>query len=142
MGLPRDIESRWTASVVLKRDPLSTVERGRFASGSGDVEAVLRRIDEVPWWSFGLARHLFTRERRALAIAGELGIAPPLLFAGRNALIRGWIDGLPLHIAKPHGEHSLFRAAKAAPRQLHRARIGHDDLAQAQNRVRRRGGRA
>src|SRR5215472_7758304 len=49
---------------------------------AGDVEAVLRRIDEVPWWSFGLARHLFARERRALAIAGELGIAPPLLFAG------------------------------------------------------------
>src|SRR6266566_1671429 len=101
MSLPREIEGRWTNGVVLKRDLFSTVERGRFGTRAGEVEAVLRRIDEVPWWSFGLARHLFGRERRALAIAGELGIAPPLLFAGRNALIRGWIDGLPLHIAKP-----------------------------------------
>jgi hypothetical protein len=142
MGLPRDIESRWTAGVVLKRDPLSTVERGRFASGSGDVEAVLRRIDEVPWWSFGLARHLFARERRALAIAGELGIAPPLLFVGRNALIRGWIDGLPLHIAKPHGERAFFRSAKASLRKLHRAGICHNDLAKEQNWLRGRDGRA
>ena len=142
MSLPRDIESRWTAGVVLKRDPLSTVERGRFASGSGDVEAVLRRIDEVPWWSFGLARHLFARERRALAIAGELGIAPPLLFAGRKALIRGWFDGLPLHIAKPHGDAELFRSAKAALRKLHRAGICHNDLAKEQNWLRGRDGRA
>src|SRR5262249_39722145 len=103
MGLPREIEERWTSGVVLKRDLLSTVERGRFGTRAGDVDAVLRRIDEVPWWTFGVARHLFARERRALAIAGELGIAPPLLFAGRDALIRGWIDGLPLHIAKPRG---------------------------------------
>jgi len=142
MGLPRDIEGRWTAGVVLKRDPLSTVERGRFASGSGDVEAVLRRIDEVPWWSFGLARHLFARERRALAIAGELGIAPPLLFAGRKALIRGWIEGLPLHIAKPHGERAFFRSAKASLRKLHRAGICHNDLAKEQNWLRGRDGRA
>jgi AMP-binding enzyme C-terminal domain len=142
MGLPRDIESRWTEGVVLKRDPLSTVERGHFASSSGDVEAVLRRIDEVPWWSFGLARHLFVRERRALAVAGELGIAPPLLFAGRNALIRGWIDGLPLHIAKPHGERAFFRSAKASLRKLHRAGICHNDLAKEQNWLRGRDGRA
>ncbi len=103
---------------------------------------MLRRIDEVPWWSFGVARHLFARERRALAIAGELGIAPPLLFAGRDALVRGWIDGLPLHIAKPHGERSFFRSAKAALRKLHRAGICHNDLAKEQNWLRGRDGRA
>src|SRR5215475_8623158 len=142
MGLPREIEGRWTSGVVLKRDLLSTVERGRFGTRAGDVEAVLRRIDEVPWWSFGLARHLFARERRALAIAGELGIAPPLLFAGRDALIRGWIDGLPLHIAKPRGERSFFCSAKAALRKLHRAGICHNDLAKEQNWLRGRDGRA
>ena len=142
MSLPREIEGRWTNGVVLKRDLFSTVERGRFGTRAGEVEAVLRRIDEVPWWSFGLARHLFGRERRALAIAGELGIAPPLLFAGRNALIRGWIDGLPLHIAKPRGEHGFFRSAKAALRKLHRAGICHNDLAKEQNWLRGRDGRA
>src|SRR5262249_55993601 len=30
MGLPREIEERWTSGVVLKRDLLSTVERGRL----------------------------------------------------------------------------------------------------------------
>ena len=142
MGLPREIEERWTSGVVLKRDLLSTVERGRFGTRAGDVDAVLRRIDEVPWWSFGVARHLFARERRALAIAGELGIAPPLLFAGRDALIRGWIDGLPLHIAKPRGERSFFRSAKVALRKLHRAGICHNDLAKEQNWLRGRDGRA
>ena len=142
MSLPREIEDRWTNGVVLKRDLFSTVERGRFGTRAGEVEAVLRRIDEVPWWSLGLARHLFGRERRALAIAGELGIAPPLLFAGRNALIRGWIDGLPLHIAKPRGEHGFFRSAKAALRKLHRAGICHNDLAKEQNWLRGTDGRA
>ncbi len=127
---------------MLKRDPLSTVERGRFGRPPDDVEAVLRRIDEVPWWSFGLARHLFARERRALAIAGELGIAPRLLFGGKRALIRGWIDGLPLHIAKPNGERGFFRSAKTALRELHRAGICHNDLAKEQNWLRGRDGRA
>jgi hypothetical protein len=142
MSLPRDIEERWTSSVVLKRDLLSTIERGRFVIGADQVEAVLRRIDEVPWWSRGLARHLFARERRALAVAGELGVAPPLLLAAHNGMIRGWIDGLPLHIAKPHGEHAFFRSAKATLRKLHRAGICHNDLAKEQNWLRGRDGRA
>src|SRR5260221_3210177 len=142
MSLPHEIEGRWTNGVVLKRDLFSTVERGRFDTRAGEVEAVPRRIDEVPWWSLGLARHLFGRERRALAIAGELGIAPPLLFAGRNALIRRWIDSLPLHIAKPRGEHGFFRSAKAALRKLHRAGICHNDLAHEPNWLAGRDGRA
>ena len=142
MSLPREITEHWKSSLVLKRDLFSTIERGRFATPAGEIEAVLRRIDEVPWWSLGLARHLFARERRALAIAGELGVAPPLLFAGHNALIRGWMDGLPLHIAKPHGERSYFRSAKAALRKLHHAGICHNDLAKEQNWLRGRDGRA
>ena len=89
-----------------------------------------------------LARHLFGRERRALTAAGELGIAPPLLFSARHALVRGWIDGLPLHIAKPHGETGFFRSAKAALRKLHRAGICHNDLAKEQNWLRGRDGHA
>lgn len=142
MGAPSEIAGRWRSAVVLKRDPLSTVERGRFGTPADDVEAVLRRIDEVPWWSFGLARHLFTREQRALAIAGQLGVAPPLLYSGKRALVRGWIDGLPLHIAKPNGERSFFRSAKSALRKLHRAGICHNDLAKEQNWLRGRDGRA
>src|SRR2546430_17461975 len=117
MSLRREIEGRWTNGVVLKRDLFSTVERGRFGTRAGEVEAVLRRIDEVPWWSFGLARHLFGRERRALALAGKLGIAPPLLFASRPALVRRGVHGLPLHIAQPTRGDALFPSAQGNPRK-------------------------
>ncbi len=128
-----ELGGRWRDGVVLKRDVFSTIERGRFRTDTGEVDAVLRRLDQVPWWSRGLAIMLFRRERRALAIAGKLGIAPPLLFTGRHALVRGWIDGVPLHIAKPHGDVAYFHSAKAALRTLHRAGIAHNDLAKEQN---------
>src|ERR1700730_11377468 len=130
---PAELGGRWKSGVVLKRDVFSTVERGRFRNHGGEVDAVLRRLDQVPWWSRGLALMLFRRERRALAIAGDLGMAPPLLFSGRGALVRGWIDGVPLHIAKPYGDAAYFHSAKAALRALHRAGISHNDLAKEQN---------
>ena len=137
---PDEIAQSWTQGVVLKRDLLSTVERGRFGASPGN--AVMRRIDQVPWWSFALARHLFAREQRALAIAGKLGIAPTLLYSGRRVLVRSWIEGLPLHLAKPHGDRAYFRSAKAALRTLHRAGICHNDLAKEQNWLRGVDGRA
>jgi hypothetical protein len=130
---PDELGGRWRGDVVLKRDVFSTIERGYYRSDHGEVEAVLRRIDTVPWWSFGLALALFRRERRALAVAGKLGMAPPLLFAGRRSLVRGWIDGVALHIAKPHGEAAYFRSAKMALRALHCAGMTHNDLAKEQN---------
>src|SRR3979490_1413997 len=78
MRLPRDdaavLSARWTEGVLLKRDVFSTVERGRFRDGEGEVDAVLRRLDQVPPWSFVLARHLFARERQALALARDLDV--------------------------------------------------------------------
>jgi len=103
---------------------------------------VLRRIDQVPWWNVPLAWLLFRRERRALAAAGALGVAPPLYAAGRRALVRGWIDGVALHIARPYGDRAYFRSAKAALRRLHRAGICHNDLAKEQNWLRGPDGRA
>ena len=130
---PAELGGRWHGEVVLKRDVFSTIERGRFRTGENEVDAVLRRLDDVPWWTRWLAYELFRRERRALAIAGPLGIAPPLLLAGRRVLVRGWIDGTPLHIAKPDGDAAYFRSAKAALLALHRAGITHNDLAKEQN---------
>lgn len=130
---PDELDGRWRGDVVLKRDVFSTIERGHFLTDNGEVEAVLRRVDTVPWWSWGLARLLFARERRALAVAGPLEVAPPLLFAGRRVLVRGWIAGVALHIAKPYGDAGYFRSAKAALRKLHRAGVTHNDLAKEQN---------
>jgi serine/threonine protein kinase len=146
MRLPEDdgavLSARWTEGVLLKRDVFSTVERGRFRSPAGEVEAVLRRLDQVPWWCYLPARHLFSRERRALARARGLRVGPELLWAGRQALVRGFIDGVALHLAKPIGDAAYFRSAKQALRKLHRAGICHNDLAKEQNWLRGSDGRA
>jgi len=128
-----ELVSRWRSAAVLKRDLFSTIERGRFRTEGGEVDAVLRHLDDVPWWSRFLAKELFRRECRALATAAPLSIAPPPLLTGRRFLVRGWIDGVPLHIAKPYGDTGYFRSAKAALRLLHRAGITHNDLAKEQN---------
>ncbi len=146
MSLPKDdaaaLSARWTEGVLLKRDVFSTVERGRFRTETGEVDAVLRRLDEVPWWSFLLARHLFAREKRALVRAKGLDAGPELLWAGRRALVRGFVDGVALHLAKPHGDLAYFSSAKAVLRRLRRAGICHNDLAKEQNWLVGRDGRA
>jgi serine/threonine protein kinase len=136
------LSARWIEGVLLKRDVFSTVERGRFRSDGGEVDAVLRRLDQVPWWSYIPARHLFARERRALALARDLDVGPKLLWAGQQALVRGFINGVALHLAKPHGDAAYFRSAKAALCRMHRAGICHNDLAKEQNWLRGSDGRA
>jgi serine/threonine protein kinase len=140
MSLPKDdaevLSARWIEGVLLKRDVFSTVERGRFRGDCGETDAVLRRLDQVPWWSFAPARHLFARERKALTLAKGLNVGPELLWAGRRALVRGFIDGVAMHLAKPRGDVAYFRSAKAALHRLHRAGICHNDLAKEQNWLR------
>src|SRR5205814_3220875 len=80
--------------------------------------------------------------RRALALARDLDVGPRLLWAGRSALVRGFIDGVTLHLAKPSGDVGYFRSAKQALRKLHRAGICHNDLAKEQNWLRGRDGLA
>ena len=146
MSLPKSdaaiLSAQWTEGVLLKRDVFSSVERGRFRGANGEVDAILRRIDQVPWWSYLPARHLFHRERHALAIVRDLNVAPPLLWAGRQALVRGFIDGVALHLVKPAGNVAYFRSAKQALRKLHRAGVCHNDLAKEQNWLVGRDGRA
>jgi predicted Ser/Thr protein kinase len=140
--IPAEAAARFRSSVILKQDVFSTVERGTFISSEDEREAVLRRIDLVPWWSLPIARHFLKREARALGIAGRFGIAPPLLFAGKQTLVRGWIDGLPLHISKPFGDAEYFRSARRALRAIHREGLTHNDLAKEQNWLRTPDGRA
>ncbi len=146
MSLPKEdaavLSARWTEGVLLKRDVFSTVERGRFREAAGEVDAVLRRLDQVPWWSYLPARHLFGREARALALARNLDVGPELLWAGKHALVRGFINGVALQMAKPHGDAAYFRSAKQALRKMHRAGICHNDLAKEQNWLRGTDGRA
>jgi hypothetical protein len=137
-----DLAERWRADVVLKHDVFSTVERGQFRGPGGDVDAVMRRIDGVPWWTRIIARHFLNREARALEVAGPLGIAPRLLHHGPDVLVRGFIDGVALHIARPLGDRAYFRSARTALGALHHAGICHNDLAKEQNWLRGVDGRA
>jgi hypothetical protein len=140
MSLPKQdaaaLSAHWTEGVLLKRDVFSTVERGRYRHNGGEVDAVLRRLDQVPWWSYVVAQHLFTRERRALTLARDLHVGPELLWAGEQALVRGFIDGVALHLAKPYGDARYFHSAKLALRKLHRMGVCHNDLAKEQNWLR------
>jgi predicted Ser/Thr protein kinase len=137
MSLPKEdadfLSAQWTEGFLLKRDVFSCVERGRFRGANGEVDAVLRRIDEVPRWSYVVARHLFGRERRALAVVRGLDVGPDLLWAGRRALVRGFVDGVAMHLVKPKGDVAYFRTAKQALHRLHRAGVCHNDLAKEQN---------
>src|SRR3954449_4561152 len=139
---PVELADRWHRSVVLKRDIFSIVERGTYRGPDGDVDAVVRRIDQVPWWTFFFARNFLAREARALAVIGPLGIAPLLYFSGKRVLVRRWIDGVPLHIARPLGDRAYFRSARDALRKLHSAGFCHNDLAKEQNWLRGTDGRA
>jgi acyl-CoA synthetase (AMP-forming)/AMP-acid ligase II len=136
------LSERWSPGALLKRDVFSTVERGRFRIDGTEVGAILRRLDQVPWWSHPLANHLFHRERRALAAVRGMGIGPELLWAGRGALVRGFIDGVALHLAKPDGDVAYFHSAKTALRKLRRAGVCHNDLAKEQNWLRGTDGKA
>jgi hypothetical protein len=131
-----ELAGRWLPKMVLKRDVFSTIERGQFLTADGPVDAVLRRIDHVPWWARPVAGHFLKREARALRVAGPLGVAPPLLHAGRRYLVRGFLHGTALHVAKPVGDAAYFRAARQALRELHRAGVCHNDLAKEQNWLR------
>lgn len=127
------LTGQWTSRGILKRDVFSTVERGEFTDPEGRVAAVLRRIDRVPWWTFPLARYFLRKEARALRSVQHLNIAPRLLHQGRRALVRSWIDGVPLHIARPAGRADYFASAKARLRAMHRVLVSHNDLAKEQN---------
>jgi hypothetical protein len=142
MTLPAELTDRWRSTMVLKRDVFSSVERGRFAASAGEIDAVLRRLDQVPWWTWPIARHLFERERRALTAAGSLGVGPRLVFAEDRFLVRAFINGVALHVARPYGDRAYFAAAKSALRRLHRAGVCHNDLAKEQNWLRGTDGKA
>ena len=139
---PREVAGRWRTTAVLKRDVFSTIERGYFNDGGGEVEAILRHITAVPWWSWPLARHFLNREARGLATAEPADAGPRLLFAGRRSLVRGFLHGLPLQIAKPHGDVAYFKSAKKALRGMRRLGVAHNDLAKEQNWLRAPDGRA
>ena len=83
------------------------------------------------------ARHLLRREQRALQHLAEQGLGPsegiPQLHGyDPSSLARTWIEGRPMHEAKPR-EARYFLTALRLLRRLHAAKITHNDLAKEPN---------
>lgn len=93
---------------------------------------VLRDTTEARSGLRWLARHLSRREANALRkLDGILGV-PRLLSAARHRLVREWIDGRPMHHARPADPH-YYRSALLLLRRIHRRGVVHNDLAKETN---------
>lgn len=118
---PRTVET-------LKRDIFGTVTLVRGAHGL----QVRRDTRSARWWAAGLARSLAKREAKALVAACEVPDIPRLISWDGRVLVRSWLEGQPMHRAKP-GNPEYFRAALALVRKLHTAGVVHNDLAKEPN---------
>jgi hypothetical protein len=127
---------------VLKRDIFSTIERGIWRDASVDHPAVRRRYDDVKWWVKPLARSFARREAKALRRAEGSGHTVPVYALEEGYLVRGFVDGVPLQLARPYGDLAWFRSARAGLREVHRRHIAHNDLAKQQNWLRAADGSA
>jgi len=110
----------------LKSDTFGTIDR--------DGERVIRDTRAARPFARALARHLLRRECRALIHLAGSGIdgIPKLLASDRDTLTRAWIEGSPMHLAKPR-DPSYFTAALRLLRRLHAAGVLHNDLAKETN---------
>lgn len=127
-------KSGFHRDTVLKSDVFSTIERGRFMAADGVSHPAVRRDASLArWWCLPLAKHFLKREKRGLERVRGLGIAPELLGVEDNAIVRSWLEGLPMQMAKPAGRADTFRSARRALLLCHRAGVAHNDLAKEPN---------
>ena len=111
----------------LKSDVFGTITR------VGDT--VVRDARSARPWARLLALHLMRREHRALtrlALGQGLNGIPTILEYSPGCLTRSWIEGAPMHLAKPR-DPAYFRAAARLLRRLHAANVIHNDLAKETN---------
>ncbi|KAB0681935.1 serine/threonine protein kinase [Aureimonas leprariae] len=117
---------------VLKRDVFSEISVGALADRP-EASVTYRRVAHSAAWSRPLAWVLARREIAALVALDGIENTPRLLGVDRTGLYRSWIEGAPLHVAKPFGDEAYFRDAKALLRRMHRRGVTHNDLAKPQN---------
>src|SRR5688572_3622067 len=116
----------------LKSDVFGTVERVEEKQDGTIVLRVRRDTRAARRGLRWLARHLARREARALAALAGTPNVPALVRFERGVLEREWIDGVPMHQARPR-DPDYFRSAMQLLRRLHRLRVAHNDLAKEPN---------
>jgi RIO-like serine/threonine protein kinase len=117
---------------VLKQDLFGRVEQVRLRGASEGDLAIRRDTTCSRWWTRPLARWLAAREARALAAASQVPDVPRLLCWESGILLRSWLPGEPMQVARPR-DSSYFVLAFKLLRRLHRAGIVHNDLAKEAN---------
>lgn len=113
---------------LLKKDVFGRVSLIQSETGP----LVRRDTREAPVAVRWLARHLLSREARALAVLDELDGVPTLVRTDRNTLDRSFIDGVPMQEGRPR-DIEYFRAAARVVRGMHRLGVVHNDLAKEPN---------
>lgn len=117
-----------TARKILKQDLFGRVVLLTDAAGS----RILRDTTAAPLATRWVARRLLAREARALAAAEGIAGVPLLISLERDRLERGYLEGRPMHEARP-ADGAYFRSAFRLLCRLHRAGIVHNDLAKEPN---------
>lgn len=127
---------------LLKRDLLSEIHRG-YMKGAPERIVIRRVVTKTPWWTRPLARLLARREYASLqAVARDLhGVTPEPLGRDSDGHYRGWVEGEPLDVARPH-DPFWYRDAFRLLRVLRRNGVTHNDLAKPQNWLMMPDGRA
>lgn len=115
-------------SKLLKKDVFGRVSLIRSEAGP----LVRRDARHAPIALRWLARHLLTREARALAVLEELDGIPTLIRADQSTLERSYVDGAPMQEGRP-ANIDYFHAAARLVRRMHRLGVVHNDLAKEPN---------
>jgi RIO-like serine/threonine protein kinase len=118
---------------ILKKDPLGAVRIVRHAqSAAANALYVRRDTADAKRWLRPIARRLVRREAAALAAASGIDGVPRLIACDGRSVVRGYIDGRPMHEARP-ASPEYFAAARKLLATLHRRGIAHNDLAKEAN---------
>ncbi len=113
---------------LLKADVFGTVTLAEGPAG----RAVVRDTRGARAWTGWLARRLAAREARALTAASEVADVPRLVSWDGRVLVRSWLEGRPMHEARPR-DPAYFRQALEIIRRLHRAGLVHNDCGKEAN---------
>ena len=124
--------SPFVAETVLKRDVFGEIAIGHLA-GAPDETVTRRQVSRSTSFARPLAWHLAGREIRALQALAGIDNTPKLVGVDAGAVYRSFIEGTPLHVARPIGNAAYFKDAKRLLRAIHRAGVTHNDLAKPQN---------
>jgi RIO-like serine/threonine protein kinase len=118
--------------VVVAVDSETTASGRSSRSEPAPTRIVVRDTSQARGWLRWLARHLARREARALRELDGVPGVPRLLFAERHRVTREWIDGRPMHHARP-ADPRYYRSALLLLRRIHRRGVAHNDLAKETN---------